>query len=278
MSKNNRLKKRNPLTQSFLIILAIFWAIPLLILLMDVFKSTEEIKSNPFGFPKELYFDSMLDALTNPNRTVWELYFNTAVCTFGGMFFTIVFGAMASYYIARAKTKLAEFLRNYFFLGMVLPSVLTIVSLALVLRWLGLMGKGHLTLIILYTAGMLPFCIYVFTSFIEGLPRELEYAAAIDGASKMQIFWKVVFPLLKPATATLAMYIGVVNWNNFMTPKLYGGGMETVSLGIYNALGSYTSDWSRVFTWVFLASVPAVVAFLCLQKYYIEGMAGAVKG
>lgn len=278
MRKGRKLRRGQTINQTILVILAIIWAVPLMILLMDVFKSTEEIKSNPFGFPKELYFDSMIDAMTNPNRTVWQLYLNTAICTVGGVFFTILFGSMASYYIARAKTKLAEFLRNYFFLGMVLPGVLTIVSLALVLRWLGLMGKGHLTLIILYTASMLPICIYIFTSFIESLPRELEYAAAIDGATRMQVFWRVVFPLLKPATATLTMSVGIGLWNNFMTPKLYGGGMETVSLGIYNALGAYSSDWSRVFTWVFLASMPAIIAFLCLQKYYVEGMSGAVKG
>ncbi len=278
MKHKHKIKTGNGLAGNLLLwVFTFIWFLPLAILLLNLFKSSAEISANPLALPTELNFDAMMDVLTDRRRNVLDLYFNTAVSTILGTVGTLSVSVMAAYYVARGKGKVAKFFRNYYLLGLMIPGVLTLIPNILILVHLGLFGKGFLTLFIIYTTNSISYNVFIYTSFIEGLPKELEYAAAIDGANNFQIFWKIIFPLLKPATITLLLTSSISMWNNYLTPLIYAGKMETITVGIYKALGTFRSDWATVFTYVFLAILPIVVVFIFCQKYIVEGLGGAVK-
>jgi raffinose/stachyose/melibiose transport system permease protein len=113
------------------------------------------------------------------------------------------------------------------------------------------------------------------------IPRELEEAAAIDGAGRFQIFWKIVFPLLRPATASVMIFLGVWIWNDFLNPLIILGPSKgtTITTGIYRAIGQYQADFGQVFTLMFLATLPVLIFYLALQKDFVKGLTGgATKG
>jgi len=118
----------------------------------------------------------------------------------------------------------------------------------------------------------------MFTNYIRSLPADIEEAASIDGATKWQTFWLVLFPLLKPCTATVSIFVGLGVWNDFMTPLLLGQ-VQTITVGMYTAIGPHSADWGLVFAFVLFATVPVIIAYLCAQKQFISGLtSGAMKG
>jgi raffinose/stachyose/melibiose transport system permease protein len=129
--------------------------------------------------------------------------------------------------------------------------------------------------------GLLSFAIFVYTGFVKNIPRELEEAATIDGASEFRMFWQVVFPLMRPATATVTTFLSLWTWNEFLIPLLILGparGM-TITTGMYIALGQTTSDFGQMFAMMFLSALPMLIFFFALQKEFIAGLtAGSLKG
>jgi raffinose/stachyose/melibiose transport system permease protein len=135
--------------------------------------------------------------------------------------------------------------------------------------------------ILLYIAVNLPFVIFLYTGFIKTVPRELEEAALLDGAGPMQTFWLIVFPLLTPVTATVAITSALSTWNDFFIPLIFlqRDGMQTLPLAIFNFVGQYNNNWPLIFASVVISSLPLIVLFLILQRYFIKGItAGALRG
>jgi raffinose/stachyose/melibiose transport system permease protein len=121
----------------------------------------------------------------------------------------------------------------------------------------------------------------LYTGFIKTVPRELEEAALLDGASPMRTFWVIAFPLLRPVTATVTITSALSTWNDFFIPLIFlqRDGMQTLPLAIYNFIGQYNDNWSLIFASVVISSLPLIVLFLILQRYFIKGIAaGALRG
>jgi len=191
---------------------------------------------------------------------------------------TLLISSMLAYYVARSGKKFANFLYVYFLAALSIPVLLLYTPQAFLLRQLGLSEAGIPVMILLYTCYNVSFGMFIYTGFLRGLPMGIEEAARIDGASTWQVFFHIVFPLLKPATTTIAIFIGCAMWNDFLTPLLLGGGLETITTGIYSAIGIQSTDWGRVFAYVFVSSLPTVLFFLLTQKNFISGITlGAMK-
>jgi raffinose/stachyose/melibiose transport system permease protein len=123
--------------------------------------------------------------------------------------------------------------------------------------------------------------VFVFSGFMRSIPVELEEAAAIDGAGRGRVFWRIVFPLLRPATASVLIFLGVWIWNAFLDPLIILGPSQgtTVTTGIYRAIGQYQADFGTVFALMFLATLPVLIFYLALQKHFVKGLTGgATKG
>ena len=136
--------------------------------------------------------------------------------------------------------------------------------------------------LILFNVGYyIPFGVFVFSGFVRSIPVELEESAAMDGANRFQVFWRIVFPLLRPATASVLIFLGVWIWNDFIDPLVILGPSQgtTVTTGIYRSIGQYQADFGSVFALMFLATLPVLIFFLALQKQFVKGLTGgATKG
>lgn len=267
----------NVITWVFVIIMLAACAFPLYLTAVNIFKPTSVISANPVALPNPPTLDNLKSVLANPNVQLGTMYKNSLVLTLGGTALCVFISATAAYYLVRVRNKITKFLYTYFLLGMMVPYVIVYVPLVTLYKNIGLVGTTW-GMILIFASGSIPFSVFMYYGFIGGLPVELEEAAAIDGASSLEIFFKILFPLLKPCTATTVIFIGLSMWNDFLTPLTIGQ-IKTITVGIYTAIGPYSSDYGTIFAFVFLATLPVLVVYLCLQKEFISGLtAGALKG
>lgn len=279
MNRINNKKTRgfSILGKIFLFICTVLIAIPIYITAINIFKSTTDISASPLTLPIPPILDNIKSVLNSPNVSVAKMYFNSICITLFGTSICILVSSLAGYYISRTKTKLSGFLYIYFLLGLMVPYVIVYVPLVSMFKSIGIIGSLP-GLIVVFVAGNISFSVFMYYGFMKTIPAELEEAAIIDGANQFTIYFKVVFPLVRSCTTTVAIFIGVSMWNDFLTPLLIGQ-IQTITVGIYTAIGSYSTDWGTVFAYVLFATLPIIIAYVCAQKQFVEGLvAGAVKG
>lgn len=265
------------LRMAVLVLLGIFFIVPIYLILVNAFKDGSQVMTSPLTLPIPPVIDSILSILKNKSNSVLKMYENSIILLVCVVPLSIVFNSMASYYLARNQSRLSKTMRFYFLMGLMVPYVIIYIPLALVVRFLK-MSFGIPLLVLIFLSATVPFSTFMYTNFIKTVPLELEEAAAIDGAGRFYSFWKIIFPLLKPCTATIIIFNGLGVWNDFQTPLLMGQ-VKTITVGIYTAIGPYSADWGLVFGYLLFAVVPVIIAYLLLQKQFVAGLTtGATKG
>ena len=270
-------KIANIIQTIFLAVLGIIVLLPIYIAIANAFKQSDIILSKPLSIPMPPILDNIKHVLNSPNTNLGEMYTNSIILMVVSTILTILVSSMASYYLARVTSKISKALRIYFLIGIMVPYVIVYLPLCILLRHANI-PFGVPVLILVFVSGNISFATFMYTNFIRSLPKELEEAAAIDGAGKFTLFWKIIFPLLKPCTATIAIFVGLGVWNDFQTPLLLGQ-VKTITVGIYTAVGPHSANWGIVFAYVLFAALPVIIAYLCAQKNFVEGLTmGALKG
>lgn len=260
-----------------LVLLGLFFIVPIYLILANSFKDGSTVMTSPLSLPIPPVFDSILAILANKANSVVGMYKNSIILVLCVVPLSIVCNSMASYYLARNGSRFSRGLRFFFLLGLMVPYVIVYIPLALVVRFLKL-SFGLPLLVLIFLSATVPFSTFMYTNFIKSVPKELEEAAAIDGAGRFYTFWRIIFPLLKPCTATVIIFNGLGVWNDFQTPLLMGQ-IKTITVGIYTAIGPYSADWGLVFGYLLFAVVPVIIAYLLLQKQFVAGLTGgATKG
>jgi raffinose/stachyose/melibiose transport system permease protein len=264
------------------LLVVLFWSamvvIPLVVLLSVALKSPVDLLNNPMGWPARFVWSNFADAWNN--AALGQAFFNSVLITSATVLGLIVCGSLAAYPLARFTGPWSQRIYIYFVAGLIVPIQLGLFPLYKEMHDLQLINTYY-GVILLYIAVNLPFVIFLYTGFIKTVPRELEEAALLDGADPMQTFWMVVFPLLRPVTATVAITSALSTWNDFFIPLIFlqRDGMQTLPLAIYNFVGQFNNNWSLIFASVIISSLPLIVLFLILQRYFIKGFAaGALKG
>lgn len=263
-------------------VVAIVMVVPFYIMVINAFKSQAEILGNPLGISAETFsFEYMMNAITSDRFNVVGAYGITAFFVVLVDLFGIVLAAPVAYVIARGLRKWHLGLLVLFVSGLFIPPQVTLIPVIFVLRLLGLIGT--IPGFILYeTALTLPITVFLFVAYIRGIPRDIDEAAAIDGAGRIRAFWSCIFPIMKPVVATVIVLNSIHVWNDFVSPQIILGpssGIYTVTTGVYAAVGLYTTDYTRVFPTLLLAVAPAVIFFIIMQRFIIGGLvAGATKG
>ncbi|WP_052889243.1 carbohydrate ABC transporter permease [Thermogemmatispora carboxidivorans] len=264
------------------LLLVLWWSglvlVPLLVLLSVALKSPTELLNNPLGWPQQFIWSNFADAWSN--ASLGQALFNSLLITSATVLGLIVCGSLAAYPLARLGGPWPQRLYLYFVAGLVVPIQLGLFPLYKEMHDLQLINT-YQGVILLYIAVNLPFAIFLYTGFIKTVPRELEEAARLDGAGPMRIFWTIVFPLLRPVTATVAITSALSTWNDFFIPLIFlqRDGMQTLPLAIFAFVGQFNNNWSLIFAAVIISSLPLVLAFLFLQRYFIKGIAaGALRG
>lgn len=265
---------RNVLTVLF----GLIYLIPLYIAITNSFKTYADVIKSPLSLPSHPTMQNFVDAFHSSN--ILSLYGTSILITSSSVALLIFISSTAAYVIIRRNNGLCKFLYAFALIGIMVPPVVTLVPSIKTLSLLHLMYKPS-GLLMFYGGAYFSTTIFLYTGFINSIPASLDESAYIDGASTITIFWRIIFPLLKPCTATVIILMGMWIWNDFLNPMYILGSTagRTITTGIYNAIGAYTSQWNLVFANVILASVPIIVLYLSMQKQFMNGLtAGAVKG
>ncbi|MGW9167185.1 MULTISPECIES: carbohydrate ABC transporter permease [unclassified Agromyces] len=262
-----------------LVVTAVF-IYPIYLVLLNAFKTQEDIYKYP-GLPVlPLTVQNFIDVFTRPDGLFWTGLVNSIQITVIGTLISTVLAAMMAHYMVRSTSWFAKALWIAIPLGLMIPAATTLMPLLRMLKDFGMIGSIF-GLIIVYVAGNLPFGVLVFTGFMRTIPKEIEEAAAIDGAGPIRTFWAIVFPLLRPAAASVIIFLAVGLWNDFITPLIILGPASgsTVTVGMYRQISEHVSNYGAVFAFMVLATIPIVILFVFLQKYFVKGLlSGAAKG
>ncbi|HWQ97691.1 MAG TPA: carbohydrate ABC transporter permease [Clostridia bacterium] len=275
------MKKRSAISTGvylFLILCALFTLAPLLLALVNSFKSNGEILTNVLSLPKEINFENYV-------RSFGKMHYlrslgNTAFLAAGGVGLIILFSSLAGWKLCRTKTRLSGFLLSLFIFSMLIPFSSIMIPLYKVVLALDI--KNSLFGLCFVYAGLgVSMAIFLYHGFVKGIPKELEEAAAIDGCTPLQTFFRIVFPMLKPVTATICITNVLWIWNDFLLPLiiLSDNKKYTLLLSTNTLFGQYSSDWSAILSALVIAALPVIVFYALLQKQILKGITdGAMKG
>lgn len=259
------------------VVLSVFFFFPVYFSLISAFKSNGEILRDAIALPSGLYLESFKYLLTETDFP--RAMLNSLILTVVSIAFMILVIPMAAYAIERTKRKWTNAVYVYYLAGMMIPFQVYMIPLFKEMRTFSLYGTLSAPILI-YISGSVGMGVLLFTSFIKGIPAEIEEAAAIDGCSRFRIFWQIVFPLLGPCTASMVVLQGLGIWNDFLMPSLVlHSDKRTMIVEIFKFVGELASQWDMVFAGTTMSIIPVLIVFIALQKYFVKGIAaGATKG
>lgn len=256
-----RLNKPNYFFVAFLWIYAFISVYPLIWMIFYSFKNNEEIfVTNTFGFPTHFRIENYITAWQSYN--VPQYFTNSVIVSAATVVGTIVLALPLAYALARLEWKGRNMARIFVTLGMFIPVQVVLLPLAILVRDLGIQNT-YMALILPYIAFNLSFTTIVFYGFLRGIPNELEEAACIDGANIYQTFFKIIVPLVRPAIATLVVFIFLSAWNEFTMALVLISkeSLKTLPLGLLFFQGTFTTDWGAMGASMTLASIPTVLLY-----------------
>ncbi|MFF3786874.1 carbohydrate ABC transporter permease [Streptomyces sp. NPDC001933] len=262
------------------LLVAATFALPLYLVLTNAFKPGADITPHPASPPMPPTLDSVHQVVSRPDHLFWYGLINSVEVTAISITVLTIVSAMLGHYLARSGSRWAKAALTVLLCGLMIPPAVILEPVTEVLRELGLMTTVP-GLVLVNVGYYVPFGVFVFMGFVKTIPLELEEAAALDGAGRLRVFWQVVFPLLRPASASVLIFLGVWVWNDFLSPLIILGPANgtTVTVGIYRAIGEHQSDFGALFALMFLASLPVLIFYLAFQRHFVKGLTGgSLKG
>jgi ABC-type glycerol-3-phosphate transport system permease component len=251
--------------------------LPLVVVVLTSFKTAEELSSTgPFGLPQSFQLENYVTAFTAGRMALG--FVNTMIILVISIAGTVLLGAMAAYALDRFDFRFKKVVLAAFLLAVLVPGVTTQVATFQVINSLGLFNtRGAAILLFLGTDIV---SIYIFVQFMRSIPRELDEAAQLEGAGHLTIFFRIVFPLLKPAIATVVIIKGFAAYNEFFIPFLYmpSRDLPVISTALFRFTGPFGAQWEVIAAGVIIVVIPTLIVFLALQRYIYNGFAsGATK-
>ena len=274
-------KTTNVLLFALLSVLAAVFLIPLVIVLINSFKSGLYISGAPFAFPNKETFNGAANYINGLTTSgFFAAFLRSVFITLVSVILIVIGTAMTAYYIVRVKSKFNKLLYYLFVFSMIVPFQMVMYTMTYVVNKVNFDNVFGITLIYLgFGAGL---SVFMLAGFIKSVPLEIEEAATIDGAGPLQSFFMVVMPILKPTAITVAILNAMWIWNDYLLPYLVLGTDEkTIPVAIQIAMqGAYgATDYGGLMAMLVLAIIPIVIFYAACQKYIIKGVvAGAVKG
>lgn len=255
-----------------------FVLIPIVMVVLGSFKTVNEFFASPYSLPESFGLHNYEKAFEEANLPV--ALRNSLIATAVGVAASTALAGMAAYGLARFRFAGRLATRMLFVGGLVVPVQLIILPLFILFRQAGILGNLT-SLMLVYAVFGIPLGVLVLTGFFAALPRDLEEAARIDGASHFEVFWRIMLPLTRPAIAAVVILNGVWMWNDFFLGfiLLTKPDAMTLPVAIMAFRGTYSTEWGLIFASVTVSALPVVIAYLLLSRQFIAGLtAGSVKG
>ena len=249
---------------------------PFVLVFINAFKPKFDILANPLAWPKAATWDNFQQAMEKMN--FFRSLTNSIIITVLSVSALILFSSMLAYYLARTKTKFTKVTFLILVASMIVPfQALMIPFMSIFAQFVSLNNRA--ALIFFYIGFGVALSTFLYHGFISKIPTELDEAAAVDGANDFTIFWKIIFPMLRPVTATVAIVNSLWIWNDFLLPRLVlTQETQTLPLSTYLFYGQYSTEYGQAMAGLLLAVVPIIAFFLFLQRQFISGISsGAVK-
>jgi raffinose/stachyose/melibiose transport system permease protein len=261
-------------------IVALFMLLPLYLLINNSLKDSITSITDPLGLVVTPDFGNFVTVLESTYAGSLPLgMLNSFIITAVGVSILVVFGSMTAYVLARRTSKVSKVTFYLILVGIIVPAQLGIVPIYVFARSIGLLGSVW-GLGIIYGMMLMPLSVFLYAGFVRSLPTDYEEAAFIDGSSRFNTFRKIVFPLLSPATGTVAILGGIIMWNDFFTPLIFlnNSVSPTIALVVYSYAGNpVLVEWNLVFALLILAMIPITILYLIFQKRFIQGFSGGIK-
>lgn len=257
----------------------VVFVLPFIFIFLTAVKSPADAAAMDFTWPERWFFwHNLVEVVQARDYLLLLAYWNSTVITVFAVALLVVFGAMVGYVLERRQSRWNKVIMAFVLAGLMIPPA--VVPTIWVLQQLGLFKTIH-GMILIQCAYGLGFSILLFSQFIAAIPRDLDEAARIDGATPLQIFFKVIMPLLRPVTVTVIVVQSISIFNDFTHPLYYLPGRDnvTVQLTLYNFQSQFVSQLNLLFMNILLVTIPPLLVFVFFNRQIVAGMtAGAVKG
>ena len=258
-----------------MIIISLITFTPIYLVVVNSFKTSAEASSMGPRLPTELQW-SNFETVIERGRLI-TAFGNSVLYAFAATVIGVSIAALAAYVLSRNRTRFNKAVYYFLIMGIAMPT--NFVTLTAVMQATNLINT-QLGMILLYASSQIPFTTFLVYAFVDRLPRELDEAAIIDGASPLRLFVSVIYPLLTPVLVTSGVlnFLGI--WNDFIMPLYYLNSSDywPMTLAVYNFFGQFQADWNLVSADVLLTIIPVIVVYIFAQRFILSGMvAGAVK-
>ncbi len=277
-SDRNTINKRtSPWTYAILVICTVMFLYPIVWLVINSFKTNEELFLSPWTLPESLSPENYIRALTEAN--LLRNFVNSTIISVSVVILSVLLSAMAAYGLTRLQWKGSKLTLGIFLLGMMIPTYSTIIPLFAMFNKLGITNT-YSAVIIPQLVFAFPISILILTGFFRGIPKELEEAAIIDGCSVPNIFFKIIWPISTPSLVTVAVINFITAWNDLLFPTIFlsDKDMMTLPVGLTAFQGRYSTDYVGMIAAVVITIIPSIIVYTILHDKIIDGMvAGAVK-
>lgn len=278
---DKKLKLHSPKTwliYLLLVLLALVWIAPAFTLIATALKSKKDFYSglSLFQLPPQIAWDNFSAAITSGHMFFYMK--NDLVICLIKVPLGILLEAMAAFAITRLRVRNRTSVFIFFLIGMMLPMQVALIPISIVFGKLGLFNT-YIGLGVVYIGFGISFGILVLRGFMSGIPHELDEAAYIDGCNKVQLFTRIILPLSKPAIATLFISDFLATWNEYLLSSIIitKDEMKTVPTGIMSFVGQHGTDYGGLCAGVIISIIPVMIVYFMFQKYFVVGMAGAIK-
>jgi raffinose/stachyose/melibiose transport system permease protein len=267
----------NPVTYFIALLFIAVCIAPVLYLVVGGFRTNSQITDSPAGLPDPWVLTNYTGILES--STFWGEFANSTMVALVSAAGIVALGLMVSFVIARYDFKLKGAMYSLFAAGLMFPLVIAITPLYIVIKDLGLIDNLA-GVIIPQIAFGLPTTVIILVPFLRAIPKEIEEAAALDGASRLGFFARMVLPLSLPGVVTVGILAFIGSWNNYVLPLYIINSQRnfTLPLGVQQFSSQYSTDTAKVLAFTSLAMLPALIFFSIFQKRIVGGLTGAVKG
>ena len=261
-----------------LLLLMLITNLPIILTAVNSLRPTPDILSGSTLLPRRVSLENYTAVLLLTDYPLW--FTNSIVIALTTTALTLVASGCAGYSLSRYKTRVNAVYSSTLMAFQLFPIVLSVIALFVTFRTLNLLNTP-VPAVVIYMVMSLPFCTWMFKGFFDSIPRELEEAARVDGASSFQAMLRVVLPLAGPGAAAVAIYAFLLAYNEYMVASAFltEATARTIPIGLRTFIQQYTTEWGQMLAASTLAALPPLILFLLVQKWMIKGMAaGAVKG
>ncbi|MCM2474453.1 carbohydrate ABC transporter permease [Rhizobium sp. CG5] len=258
----------------FLVCLGIVVIYPLVWMALNGFKNNAEIFGNPFALPSNFTLQNYVAAW---NQGIKNYIATSIIVTLASAVCTVLISAWTAYGLTRSRLPGKPLLIAVVLGGLMLSPTVAVIPLVRMMQDLGLYNT-YWALILLYTAFRIPFTTFLIRAYMLGLPRDLDEAAVMDGASESQIFWRVILPLCKPILVSCVILHVLFAWNEYLFAMIFtsGADVQTLPVGLTSIMAKHGTNYAVVFAAMTLSALPILVVFFAAQRFFIRGLAEGI--